>query len=137
MTTTTTQELCRTAFDEHADAAMYRKLATKVTALIRYVEHQGRWRDTRGARDRIHTAIVKTLDGRLSWDRERADLAQHLLSAVSGDIANEVKHAKRFPQVSLDDDRQHVDSLEEQTSEVMDAARQATDERPLFYLSRS
>ena len=134
MTTTTTQELCRTAFDEHADAAMYTKLAMKVTAVIRYVEHQGRWRDTRGARDRIHTAIVKTLDGRLSWDPKRVDLAQHLLSAVSGDIANEVKHAKRFPQVSLDDDRQHLESLEEQTSDAIDAARQGTDERPALLL---
>lgn len=135
MTTTTTQQLCRTAFDKHADATMFRKLGKEVTALIRYVEQQGPWRDTRGAHDRIHTAVVKTLEGRLTWDPEHVDLARHLLNAVAGDIANEVKHAKRFPQVSLNDEQQHLDKLEEQTSEAMDAARQGTNEQPALLLA--
>jgi hypothetical protein len=135
MTTITTQEPCRTAFDKQADAKMFTRLHKAVTAMIRYIERQNRWKDVRGAEDRIHTAIVKTLDGQLTWNPEAQELSKHLLGAVWGDIANELKHARRFPQVSLDDESQNLDRLEEQASESIASTREGIDERPALVLA--
>jgi hypothetical protein len=104
---------------------MFKRLHKAVTAMIRYTERKHpRWNDQRGAQDRIHSGIVKTLDGDVSWDPEGEDLGRHLLRAVWGDIANELKHARRFPKVSLDDESQNLEHLDEQTTESIAASRE-------------
>jgi hypothetical protein len=115
---------------------MYAQLTKSVTKMILWIEKQGPWRDTRGARDRINAAILKTLKGRHTWDPETKDLSKHLLDSVTGDISNEIKRAKRFPHVSLDDDREEHDhdKLEAQTSHAMASANQSVSEQPALIL---
>ncbi|MBA3459754.1 MAG: hypothetical protein H0T46_07325 [Deltaproteobacteria bacterium] len=100
----TTQQLCRNAIEKQVTKAMYVSLTKRVMALIKYTERNKPWRDQRGPQDRINGAILKTLEGQLTWDIEAAEpknLEDHLFDTVSGDISNELKHAKRFPHVSI------------------------------------
>ncbi|MBA3462814.1 MAG: hypothetical protein H0T46_22855 [Deltaproteobacteria bacterium] len=103
-TKNTTQQLCRTAIEKQVTKAMYVSLTKRVMALIRYTERNKPWRDQRGPQDRINGAILKTIDGELTWDLHAAEpksLEDHLFDAVSGDMSNELKRAQRFRHVSI------------------------------------
>ncbi len=131
-TPNTTQQLCRTAFDTQATDAMFVRLIKRVTALIRFTQKTKPWRDQRGAQDRIHTAIEKTLDEKLTWDHEAAEpvsLEDHLFSAVSGDISNELKRAQRFRHISISD-QDTLDRLEPEMHASIVEASAAPSEVP-------
>lgn len=100
----TTQQLWRTEFDKQYTKDLLRVLHKQTTALVRRYQ-----RDTplRGSdlrtQDRIHTAVMKLHDGSRVWDPERVDLGNFLLGVIASDLTSELRRAKRFPTVWLDE----------------------------------
>lgn len=139
MKANTTQQLWRTAFDKQATAKMFEDLIKRTTALVRGVEATSPWRDTLTERDRINTAVMKTLNGSYKWDPDRVGVDLHLLNVIASDISNEMRRSRRFAErglreVSLDDDEQSFDDLEQDVSEALEEERQTADEAPALLL---
>lgn len=123
MKANTTQQLWRTEFDKQATPIMFEELILRTTALVHTVESTSPWRETLAPSDRINTAIIKTLEGSYEWDPDRVGLDLHLLNVISSDISNETKRGRRqvergVEHLSLDDDEQNFDDLEQATSEA-------------------
>jgi hypothetical protein len=106
------------------------RVLKQTIALVRKVERKTPWRDLQTPDDRLHTAIVKTLDGTLQWDPTRVDLERHFLGAIAGDISHELERAHRFQHVSLDDEKQNVEDLERDASEALGSERESKQEVP-------
>src|SRR3569833_3626946 len=99
----TTQELWRTEFDGQYTKELLRVLWKQATALAKRFHrgspHRGRELDVE---DRINTAVMKLLDGTRVWDPARVDLGDFLLGVLSSDLTAELRRAKRWPEISLD-----------------------------------
>ena|SRR5258706_6569373 len=109
---------------------MMERVLKQTISLVRKVERATPWRDQYTSDERLHTAIVKTLDGKLTWDPDRVDLERFFLGAIAGDISHELEHAENFPHTSLDDEKCNPDALECESSEAIAEARAAKSEVP-------
>jgi len=100
----TTQQLWRTEFDKQYTKDLLRVLHKQTTALVkRYQRHTPLSGADLGTQDRIHTAVMKLHDGSRVWDPERVDLGNFLLGVIASDLTTELRRAKRFPVLSLDE----------------------------------
>ena len=99
----TTQELWRTEFDKQYTKELLKVLWKQATALTKRFHrggsHRGRELDVG---DRINTAVMKLLEGTRVWDPARVDLGDFLLGVISSDLTAELRRAKRWPEISLD-----------------------------------
>jgi hypothetical protein len=111
--------LRRTDFDKQLTQAVMERVLKQTLQLISLVERKTPWRDQLGADDRLHTAILKTLEGSRKWDPDRVDLGGHLFGVVSSTISHELRHGKRFEHVSLDDDDQDLEALRQETEDAL------------------
>lgn len=128
---TSPQQLWRTQFNRQLTDEMMERVVKQTTLLIRKVESRTPWRDTLTPDDRLHTVIMKTLDGTLRWDPARVDLERHFLGAIAGSISHELEHAQKFPRVSLDDEKQNAEKqLEHEASEALRGQRESKEEVP-------
>lgn len=126
----TPERLWRTQFDKQLTDEMMERVIKATEALVRKVQRRCRWRDQQTADDRLHTAIVKTLDGTLKWDPERVDLERFFVGAIRGDITHEIEHSDKFRHVSLDDESGNPDALESETSDALTDDRVVKNEVP-------
>lgn len=101
--TPTSQQLWRTAFDRQYTKEMLADLVKRSTALIKRFERFTPRKSTDTAEDRIHTAVMKLLDGARTWDPSRVDLCGFLLGIVCSDLSSEMRRSKLVPHVSLDE----------------------------------
>jgi hypothetical protein len=124
------ERLWRNTFDKQLTDEMMERVLKQTMLLVRKIERKTPWRDQQTADDRLHTAIVKTLDRTLAWDPERVDLERHFLGAIAGDLSHELEHAVEFPHVSLDDKKRGTAALKAETSEAIAASRAVKDEVP-------
>ena len=100
----TTQQLWRTEFDKQYTRDLLRVLHKQTTALVkRYQRYTPRRGSDLGTMDRINTAVLKLHEGDRVWDPERVDLGNFLLGVIASDLTSELRRAKRFPEVSLDE----------------------------------
>jgi len=125
------QQLWRTQFDKQLTDNLVERVLKQATSLIRQVQRDTPWRDQLGPDDRLNNIIMKLLDGKLNWHPERVNLEGFLLWAVSREITHEVRHAKTFPHVSVDDETRNQDRLDEEASEVLAAQRESKREEPV------
>jgi hypothetical protein len=125
------QQLWRTQFDKQLTDDLVERVMKQMTSLIRQVQRDTPWRDQLGPDDRLNNVLMKLLDGKLTWEPERVNLDSFLLWAVSREITHEVRHAKKFPHVSVDDETRNQDRLEEEASEVLAAQRDGKREEPV------
>ena len=109
---------------------MMERVLKQTMLLVRNVERKTPWRDTQTTDDRLHTAIVKTLDGTKRWDPTRIDLERHFVGAIASDISHELERAHKFRHVSLDAENKNVEELEHETSEALRGERESKDEVP-------
>lgn len=124
----TPQQLWRTEFDRQATDETMTRVLKHAESLVRQAERWTRRLDPMTIDDRLHAAIVGTLSGRLTWDPARVDLACHLIGAIETRLTHELRHARRFVHVSLDDDDKNADDLEHATSEALAAGRASPDD---------
>jgi hypothetical protein len=127
---TSPQQLWRTQFDKQLTNDMMERVLKQTIALVRKVERKTPWRDAQTSDDRLHTAILKTLDGTKRWDPTRIDLERHFLGAIASDVSHELERAVKFRHVPLDAENQNVEELEHETSEALRGARESKDEVP-------
>jgi hypothetical protein len=107
--------LRRTDFDTQLTQQVMERVLKQTIALVADLERKTPWRDQLGPDDRLHTAIVKTLDGTRKWDPDRVNLGGHLFGVVSSDITSELKHSERYRHLSWEDDEhQDLDALREE-----------------------
>ena len=66
-----TDILRRTEFDKQLTQGVMERVLKQTIQLIAEVERKTPWRDQVGPDDRLHTAILKTLEGSRRWDPER------------------------------------------------------------------
>jgi len=128
--TTSPQQLWRTQFNRQLTDETMERVLKQTIALIAKVQRRTPWRDTQTPDDRLHTAIVKTLDGTLKWDPTRCDLERHFLGAIAGEISHELEHAQKFRRVSLDAERQDAEELERDASDALSGQREGKHEVP-------
>jgi hypothetical protein len=126
----TPERLWRTQFNKQLTNEMMERVLKQTISLVAKVQRRTRWKDLFTPDDRLHTAIVKTLDGSLRWDPDRVDLERFLLGSIAGDISHELRHAKNFPQVSLDDEDKNQEALECETSDALAEERTSKNEVP-------
>jgi hypothetical protein len=101
----TTQQLWRTEFDKQYTKELLTMLHKQTTALVKRYQQRTPLRGSDlGTMDRINTAVLKLHEGSRVWDPERVDLGNFLLGVISSDLTTELRRAKRFPMVSLDDE---------------------------------
>jgi hypothetical protein len=129
-TTTSPQQLWRTQFNRQLTDEMMERVLKQTIALVAKVQRRTPWRDPQTPDDRLHTAIVKTLDGTLKWDPTRVDLERHFLGAIAGEISHELEHAQKFRRVSLDDERDDSEELERDASDALSGQRESKQEVP-------
>ena len=122
------QQLWRNAFDKQATDATMAAVYKYAAYISRRVAAHTRRLDPLTIDDRVQAAIVGTLEGRLTWDPERIDLGRHLMSQIKTALTHEVRHAKRFPQVSIDDEEKNTDDLDAQVTDVLAAQRSTPDD---------
>jgi hypothetical protein len=79
--------LRRTDFDKQLTQDVMERVVKQTLQLVAHIERRTPWRDQLGADDRLHTAILKTLDGSRVWDPDRVNLGGHLFGIVHSDIA--------------------------------------------------
>jgi hypothetical protein len=123
-TLNTPQQLWRTEFNKQATGKTMETVHKYAAAITRRVEMHVRKRDPLSIDERVQAAILGTLEGRLTWDPARIDLARHLMSAIKTAITNDLRHAKRFPEVSIDDDAVNQDDIDAQVTDVLAAQRE-------------
>src|SRR3954462_2725078 len=117
------QQLWRTQFDKQLTDNLVERVLKQTSSLIRQVQRDTPWRDQLGPDDRLNNILMKLLDGKLNWDPDRVSLEGFLFWAISREITHEVRHAKDFPHVSIDDESRNQDRLDEEASEVLGAQR--------------
>lgn len=125
------QQLWRTQFDKQLTDALVERILKQTTSLIRQVQRDTPWRDQLGPDDRLNNILMKLLDGKLTWDPERVNLEGFLLWSISREITHEVRHAKTFPHISVDDESRNQERLDEEASEVLAAQRESKREEPV------
>jgi hypothetical protein len=125
------ERLWRTEFDKQLTDEMMERVVKQTIVLVRKVERRTPWRDQQTADDRLHSAIVKMLDGSLRWEPARVDLERFLLGAIAGDISHELEHAERFRHHSLDDETRNQERLEAETSDAIAEDRVVKNEVPV------
>lgn len=122
--------LRRTDFDMQLTQQVMERVIKQTIALVAEIERKTPWRDQLGPDDRLHTAILKTLEGKRRWDPDRVNLGGHLFGVVSSDISSELKHAKNFRHVSVEDDSQDLVALRDEMEDVLARTSPANDESP-------
>lgn len=122
--------LRRTDFDTQLTQQVMERVIKQTIALVHEIERKTPWRDQLGADDRLHTAILKTLEGTRRWDPDRVNLGGHLFGIVSSDISSELKHAGKFRHVSVEDDAQDLESLRDEVEDALARTAPANDEVP-------
>ena len=122
--------LRRTDFDTQLTQPVMERVIKQTIALVGEIERKTPWRDQLGPDDRLHTAILKTLDGTRGWDPERVNLGGHLFGVVSSDISSELKHAGRFRHVSVQDDAHDLEALRDEIEDSLARTAPANDELP-------
>lgn len=125
------QQLWRTQFDKQFEGKLVAQVLKQTAMLIGQIEKQTPWSDQRGPDDRLNEALLKLLDGRLTWEPERVQLDSFLLWAISREISHELRDAKKFPKLSVDDDGLKQDRLEEEASESIAEVRTSKAEEPV------
>jgi hypothetical protein len=125
------QQLWRTQFDKQLTDNLVERVLKQTSSLIRQVQRDTPWRDQLGPDDRLNNILMKLLDGKLNWDPDRVNLEGFLFWAISREITHEVRHAKDFPHVSIDDETRNQERLDEEASEVLDAQRESKREEPV------
>jgi len=125
------QQLWRTQFDKQLTDNLVERVLKQTSSLIRQVQRDTPWRDQLGPDDRLNNILMKLLDGKLNWDPDRVNLEGFLFWAISREITHEVRHAKDFPHVSIDDESRNQDRLDEEASEVLGAQRESKREEPV------
>jgi hypothetical protein len=125
------QQLWRTQFDKQLTDVLVERILKQTTSLIRQVQRDTPWRDQLGPDDRLNNILMKLLDGKLNWDPDRVNLEGFLFWAISREITHEVRHAKTFPHVSIDDESRNQEQLDEEASEVLGAQRESKREEPV------
>ena len=125
------QILRRTDFDKQLTQSVMERVVKQTMQLVAEVERKTPWRDQLGPDDRLHTAILKTLEGTRRWDPERVDLGGHLFGIVASDISHELEHDEQFVDASLEDDEhQDLEALQHETEEALARSAPTSDERP-------
>ena len=122
--------LRRTDFDTQLTQPVMERVIKQTIALVGEIERKTPWRDQLGPDDRLHTAILKTLDGTRGWDPERVNLGGHLFGVVSSDISSELKHAGRFRHVSVQDDAHDLEALRDEIEDSLARTAPANDALP-------
>ncbi len=123
----TPQQLWRTEFDKQATDATMAAVYKYAASISRRVAAHTRQRDPLSIDDRVQAAIAGTLEGRLTWSPDRIDLGRHLMSVIKTEFTHEARHAKQFPHVSIDDDK-NTDDLDAQVTDVLAAQRATSDD---------
>src|SRR4029078_12939736 len=106
------------------------RVIKQTIALVCEIERKTPWRDQLGPDDRLHTAILKTLDGTRRWYPDRVNLGGHLFGVVSSDISSELKHAGKFRHVSVQDDAHDLEALRDEVEDTLARTSPANDEVP-------
>ena len=123
--------LRRTDFDKQLTQSVMERVVKQTIALVAEVERKTPWRDQVGPDDRLHTAIVKTLDGSRRWDPARVELGGHLFGIVSSQISHELKHSDKFDHASLEDDEhQDLEALQHETEDALARTAPTSEETP-------
>jgi hypothetical protein len=122
--------LRRTGFDTQLTQPVMERVIKQTIALVGEIERKTPWRDQLGPDDRLHTAILKTLDGTRRWDPDRVNLGGHLFGVVSSDISSELKHAGRFRHVSVQDEAHDLEALRDEIEDSLARTAPANDELP-------
>ncbi|MBV8758200.1 MAG: hypothetical protein JO257_13015 [Deltaproteobacteria bacterium] len=125
------QQLWRTQFDKQLTDTLVERVLKQTSSLIRQVQRDTPWRDQLGPDDRLNNILMKLLDGKLNWDPDRVNLEGFLFWAISREITHEVRHAKDFPHVSIDDESRNQERLAEEASDVLVAQRESKREEPV------
>jgi hypothetical protein len=127
-----TNILRRTDFDKQLTQAVMERVVKQTIALVAEVERKTPWRDHEGPDDRLHTAILKTLDGSRRWDPARVELGGHLFGIVSSQISHELDRGVKLKHLSLEDDEhQNLEALQHETEDALARSTPATDEAPI------
>lgn len=131
--------LRRTDFDKQLTQEVMERVVKQTIALIADVEKKTPWRDQLGPEDRLHTAIVKTLEGTRKWDPDRVDLGGHLFGVVRSDITHELEHRNKFKHVSWEGSKRSVrEALREETELTLARDTEMVPElRPAWELAMS
>src|SRR6266481_4395301 len=110
------QILRRTDLDKQLTQSVMERVVKQTIQLAAEIERKTPWRDQLGPDDRLHTAILKTLEGTRRWDPARVELGGHLFGIVASDISHELEHDDQFAHVSLEDDEhQDLEALQHET----------------------
>lgn len=117
------ERLWRTQFDKQLTDAMMERVLKQAMILVRKVERRTPWRDPLTSDDRLHAAIMKTLDRQVTWDPKRVDLERFLLGVIASELSHDIGHAARFRHASLDDEDRDQEALEAATSDALAAER--------------
>lgn len=126
------QILRRTDFDKQLTQSLMERVVKQTIQLVTQIEKKTPWRDQLGPDDRLHTAILKTLEGTRRWDPERVDLGGHLFGIVASDISHELEHGEQFAHLSLEQDEHHNrEALLHETKEMLARSAPANDHAPL------
>lgn len=127
-----TSILRRTEFDKQLTQSVMERVLKQTIQLIAEVERKTPWRDQEGPDDRLHTAILKTLDGSRQWDPSRVDLGGQLFGIVRSDIEGELRHQVNAAHLSLEDDEhQDLEALQHETEDALARAAPESDEMPM------
>ena len=128
----TTDILRRTEFDKQLTQGVMERVLKQTIQLIAEVERKTPWRDQVGPDDRLHTAILKTLEGSRRWDPDRVDLGGQLFGIISSDIEAELRRSSKATHLSLEDDEhQDLEALQHETEDALARSAPASDEAPL------
>ncbi len=122
------QQLWRTQFDKQLTDSLVERVLKQATLLIRQVQRDTPWRDQLGPDDRLNNILMKLLEGKLTWEPDRVNLEGFLLGSISREITHEVRHATKFPHVSVDDETRNQERLEEEASDALAAQRDSRSE---------
>lgn len=126
--TVSEQRRLRTAFDQQATDKNMERVWRHAESLVRQVGVRTGRQGPTSAGDLVQLAILGTLEGRHRWDYEQLDLALHLMNTVANIVRNELRRARRFREVSLDDDRRDADQLDHEVTDVLARGRDHADE---------
>ncbi len=127
-----TNILRRTEFDKQLTQSVMERVLKQTIQLVGEVERKTPWRDLVGPDDRLHTAILKTLEGARRWDPDRVELGGHLFGIVSSEITHELHRSKTAVHLSLEDDEhQDLEALQHETEDALARRAPPSDETPI------
>ena len=130
-------ESWRKAFEEQATDEMMARLYTYAETRARMIQKAARRKDPLVARELVADAMADTFTGAVTWDPDKASLDAHLCCVIRSKSSHVLRHAKRFRYVSLDDDANRGDSLEQETSEAMQRDNLSNDEQAISVRCRA